>query len=416
VTAGGGAGAAGHEFEPGELARYARHLPLPGFGADGQRRLRDARVLVVGAGGLGSPVLLYLAAAGVGALGIVDDDVVDASNLQRQVIHGDAQVGRLKVESARDAVERLNPYVSVETHAVRLDAANAVEIVGRYDVVVDGTDSFDARYLVSDAAEVVGVPVVWGAIHQFDGQVAVFSARGLRAGRGASGEPPDLPGVTYRDVFPEPPAPGTVPDCATGGVLGVLCGTVGTAMATEVVKIVSGVGRPLLGRLAVYDALDGQWRYLTVRADPERVPVTEVVAPAPVACAVPGAQHDSAGAALDVPTSMSTDELAARLASREVVVLDVREDWELEAEPFEQRGSVAAAEGVEVHHVPSGVFFAGGAAAESALAGLPRDTVVAVLCKAGPRSERVAEAARAAGVDARTVEGGVLAWSSAASV
>ncbi|WP_100348795.1 ThiF family adenylyltransferase [Luteimicrobium subarcticum] len=390
---------------PAELARYARHLPLPGVGLDGQRRLRDARVLVVGAGGLGSPVVQYLAAAGVGTLGIVDDDVVDASNLQRQVLHRDADVGRRKVDSARDAVARTNPHVVVEAHPFRLDASNAVDLVSTYDVVVDGTDSFGARYLVSDAAEVAGRPVVWGAVHQFDGQVAVFSARPLG----------DLPGVTYRDVFPDPPPPGTVPDCATGGVLGVTCGTVGTAMATEVVKLVTGVGTPLLGRLAVHDALDGTWRYLTVRADPAREPVTAVAEPAPVACAVParadqGAAGDTSAPAAP-PTDVSARELADLLESgADVVVVDVREDWELAAEPF------VHAHDPRVRHVPSGTLLGGGDAARRALADLPDDRPVAVLCKAGPRSARVAEVAREAGVDARNVVGGLVAWRTEVSV
>jgi len=372
------------EMTTAELARYARQLALPGVGVPGQRRLRDARVLVVGAGGLGSPVLLYLAAAGVGTLGIVDDDVVDTSNLHRQVIHGDAQVGTAKVASAREAVARVNPHVRVEEHPFRLDAARALDLLARYDVVVDGTDSFEARYLVSDAAELAGIPVVWGAIHQYSGQVAVFSARGVG----------DAAGVTYRDVFPEPPPPGTVPDCATAGVFGVVCGTVGTAMATEVVKLLTGVGTTLLGRLAVYDALDGEWRYLAVRADPARTPVTALAEPEPVGCAVsePSATADR----------MDVAELGERLAGGDVVVLDVREDWELAAEPFDPPA------GADVRHLPFGRVVAGDA--DAALADLPRDAVVAVLCKAGPRAERVTEAARAVGVDARVVDGGLLAW------
>jgi adenylyltransferase/sulfurtransferase len=374
------------DLTPDELARYARQLALPGVGLDGQGRLRDARVLVVGAGGLGSPVLLYLAAAGVGTLGIVDDDVVDTSNLHRQVIHGDAQVGRPKVSSAREAVARVNPHVRVEEHGRRLDATNALDLLARYDVVVDGTDSFEARYLVSDAAELAGVPVVWGAIHQYSGQVAVFSARALG----------DAPGVTYRDVFPDPPPPGTVPDCATAGVFGVVCGTVGTAMATEVVKLVTGVGRTLLGRLAVYDALDAEWRYLTVRADPAREPVTALAEPEPVVCAVPVPEPAA------TPDRMDADELADRLGHGDVVVLDVREDWELATEPFDPGADA------DVRHLPFGRVLAGDA--HAALAELPRGVVVAVLCKAGPRAERVAEVARAEGVDARTVDGGMLAW------
>jgi adenylyltransferase/sulfurtransferase len=300
------------------------------------------------------------------------------------VIHGDAQVGTAKVASAREAVARVNPHVRVEEHPFRLDAARALDLLARYDVVVDGTDSFEARYLVSDAAELAGIPVVWGAIHQYSGQVAVFSARGVG----------DAAGVTYRDVFPEPPPPGTVPDCATAGVFGVVCGTVGTAMATEVVKLLTGVGTTLLGRLAVYDALDGEWRYLAVRADPARTPVTALAEPEPVACAVsePSATADR----------MDVAELGERLAGGDVVVLDVREDWELAAEPFDPPA------GADVRHLPFGRVVAGDA--DAALADLPRDAVVAVLCKAGPRAERVTEAARAVGVDARVVDGGLLAW------
>jgi len=324
----------------------------------------------------------------------VDDDAVDTSNLHRQVIHGDAQVGHAKVASARDAVACVNPHVHVEEHDLRLDATNALDLLARYDVVVDGTDSFEARYLVSDAAELVGVPVVWGAIHQYSGQVAVFSAAGLPASD--DGSRAALPGVTYRDVFPEPPPPGTVPDCATAGVFGVVCGTVGTAMATEVVKLLTGVGRTLLGRLAVYDALDGEWRYLTVRADPAREPVTALADPEPVVCAVPAPEPAT------TPDRMDADELADRLGRGDVVVLDVREDWELAAEPFDPGADA------DVRHLPFGRVAAGDARA--ALADLPRDVVVAVLCKAGPRAERVAEVARAEGVDARTVDGGMLAW------
>ncbi|MFF3065133.1 molybdopterin-synthase adenylyltransferase MoeB [Oerskovia sp. NPDC057915] len=458
-------------LSPQELARYSRHLALPGIGVEGQQRLRAARVLVVGAGGLGSPALLYLAAAGVGTVGIVDDDRVELSNLQRQVIHGGSDVGRPKVESARDAIADVNPHVSVRVHEHRLDASNVLDVLDGYDLVLDGTDNFATRYLVGDAAEVAGIPCVWGSIFRFQGQVSVFWS-----------VPPVGEGVVYRDVFPEPPPPGTVPDCATGGVLGAMCGTVGSVMATEAIKLVTGAGSTLLGRLAVYDSLELTWRHLTVRADPARVPVTALLAGdhayeafcgfAPADVAVPAAvssgkvffpgptadgrlavdlargagEPGGAGAAgtggrpvpatsdtsggpvpgtgatpsgsdpangrtddgatrpvgypvAATPTSLTARELADRLADPDddLLLLDVREDWETQ---------IVAIDGALV--VPSGVYAGPGAGA--ALADLPRGRTVAVLCKVGGRSDRVAGLARAAGVDARNVEGGVLAW------
>ncbi|MFE5310705.1 ThiF family adenylyltransferase [Isoptericola sp. NPDC056605] len=394
--------APGPELDAAHLARYARHLPLPGVGPEGQRRLAAARVLVVGAGGLGSPALQYLAAAGVGTLGVVDDDVVDVSNLQRQVVHGTADVGRPKVESARDRIADLAPDVEVVAHPVRLTPENVLEIVGGYDVVLDGADNFPTRYLVSDAAEILGVPVVWGAIHQFDGQVAVFWGAPVLAD--GTGEETRTRGVTYRDVFPVPPPPGTVPDCATGGVLGALCGTVGSVMATEAVKLITGAGTTLLGRIAVYDALELSWRQLAVRPDPTREPVAELLAddaayaafcglPAPV-----GGSADAAGSGLG-PASMSAVDAAALLAGGSPVALvDVREGWEVQALPV--AGATVS---------PSGAFLGGGDAAASAVAALPTDRPVLLVCAAGARSARVADVARAAGVDARSVEGGAPA-------
>ncbi|QDW62660.1 molybdopterin-synthase adenylyltransferase MoeB [Oerskovia sp. KBS0722] len=405
-------------LSPQELARYSRHLALPGIGVEGQQRLRAARVLVVGAGGLGSPALLYLAAAGVGTIGIVDDDRVEVSNLQRQVIHGGSDVGRPKVESARDAVAEVNPHVSVRLHEHRLDASNVLTVLDGYDVVLDGTDNFATRYLVGDAAEIAGIPCVWGSIFRFHGQVSVFWSA-----------PPVGEGVVYRDVFPEPPPPGTVPDCATGGVLGAMCGTVGSVMATEAIKLITGAGRTLLGRLAVYDSLELTWRHLTVRADPARVPVIELLAGdhayeafcgfAPAAAAVPAVVSSGTGLfsgptadgrlAVDLarvagepgptPTTLTAQELADRLADPDddVLLLDVREEWETQ---------IVTIDGARV--VPSGVYAGPGATA--ALADLPRDRTVAVLCKVGGRSDRVARLARAAGVDARNVEGGIVAW------
>ena len=393
----------GRDLTGAEADRYARHLALPGLGPEGQRRLAAARVLVVGAGGLGSPALLYLAAAGVGTIGIVDDDVVDVTNLQRQVAHGEADVGRPKTTSARATIAGLNPHVDVVEHPVRLGPDNVLDVLRGYDLVLDGADNFPTRYLVSDAAEILGLPVVWGSIDRFDGQVAVFwgaprfrTADGLAVRRGA----------TYRDVFPEPPPPGVVPDCATGGVLGAMCGTVGSVMATEAVKLVAGVGRPLLGRLAVYDALAPDWRELAVRPDPTREPVTELLA-----------GHDAyaafCGLAPAAPSAGSvggpggdpevTAAEARALLGADAVLVDVREEWEAQVRPVEG-----------ARRVSSGAFLGtadGGPddAARAALAELPTDRTVLLVCAAGPRSNRVAEVARAAGIDARSVVGGVPA-------
>lgn len=393
----------GRELGRDELARYARHLVLPGVGAEGQRRLANARVLVVGAGGLGSPALLYLAAAGVGTLGIVDDDVVEGSNLQRQVIHGVSDLGLPKTASARTTVTEVNQHVHVVEHRERLTTANALDVLSGYDLVLDGTDAFATRYLVSDAAEVLGIPCVWGAIYRFTGQVATFW-----------GAPPDgIEGVTYRDVFPVPPPPGASPDCAEGGVLGAMCGTVGSVMATEAIKLVTGAGDTLLGRLAMYDALALTWRQLTVRRDPGREPVTALLTgkgkgsgtgtgvgagdtdPYAVFCGLP--PTDDA----DDP-AVSVRELAAlRADGSEPVVLDVREPWEVE---------LAALPGARV--LPAGAF-AGESAVTVAgdVAAWAAGRPVHVLCKSGARSARVARQLRAAGIDARSVAGGILAWS-----
>ncbi|GHH79171.1 ThiF family adenylyltransferase [Promicromonospora soli] len=386
----------GRELGRDELARYARHLPLPGVGPEGQRRLANARVLVVGAGGLGSPALLYLAAAGVGTLGIVDDDVVEASNLQRQVIHGVSDLGLPKTASARAAIAEVNPHVQVVEHRERLTTANALDVLSGYDLVLDGTDAFATRYLVSDAAEVLGIPCVWGAIYRFTGQVATFW-----------GAPPDgVDGVTYRDVFPVPPPPGASPDCATGGVLGAMCGTVGSVMATEAVKLLTGAGDTLLGRLAVYDALALTWRQLAVRRDPARLPVTALltgtgdVDPYAVFCGLAPADGSGPAPSSD-EAAVSVRELAAlRADGSEPVVLDVREPWEVE---------LAALPGARV--VPSGAFAGDGAdAAVDDVAVWAAGRPVHVLCKSGVRSARVARRLRAAGIDARSVEGGIVAW------
>src|SRR5882757_7317122 len=241
------------ELTVDEVRRYSRHLIIPDVGMDGQKRLKNAKVLCVGAGGLGSPALLYLAAAGVGTLGIIDDDVVDESNLQRQVIHGQSDIGKPKAQSAKESVAEINPLITVNLHQVRLDSSNALDIFRDYDLIVDGTDNFATRYLVNDACVLLGKPYVWGSIYRFEGQVSVFW---------------EEHGPQYRDLYPEPPPPGMVPSCAEGGVLGVLCASIGSIMVTEAIKLITGIGEALLGRLMVYDALEMTYRAVRIRKDP----------------------------------------------------------------------------------------------------------------------------------------------------
>ncbi|WP_034228648.1 ThiF family adenylyltransferase [Actinotalea ferrariae] len=383
--------------------RWSRHLLLPQLGETAQRRLRNARVCVVGAGGLGAPVLLYLAAAGVGRLGIVDDDVVEASNLQRQVLHGVADVGRPKVDSAADAVRALDPEVEVVTHPVRLDAGTA-DLLSDYDLVVDGTDNFPTRYLVNDACVRLGLPEVWGSVFRFDAQVAVFW-----------GSPPAGSGVApvqLRDLFPAPPPPGTVPSCAEGGVLGAMCGQVGSLMATEAVKLLTGVGRPLLGRLLVLDALAARWTEVPLVAATTASSATGDAAsdgsapgvpapdgPAPDGPAPDDPAPDDGGSQVPVPVVAATD-LAARLTAREqggpdLQLVDVREPGERQ---------VVAIPGADP--VPLGGLLDG-----STLAQVRRDVPVVLHCRSGVRSEQAARALLAAGwADVAHLEGGVLAW------
>ena len=246
------------ELTVDEVRRYSRHLIIPDIGMTGQKRLKNAKVLCVGAGGLGSPALMYLAAAGVGTLGIVEFDTVDESNLQRQIIHGQSDIGRSKAESARESVLEINPYVNVIVHDTRLDNDNVLEIFAGYDLIVDGTDNFATRYLVNDAAVLLNKPYVWGSIYRFEGQASVFW---------------NEYGPNYRDLYPEPPPAGMVPSCAEGGVLGVLCASIGSIMVTEAIKLITGIGDPLVGRLMIYDALDMTYRQVKVRKDPNAAPI-----------------------------------------------------------------------------------------------------------------------------------------------
>jgi sulfur-carrier protein adenylyltransferase/sulfurtransferase len=370
----------GPELTIDEVRRYSRHLIIPDVGMLGQRRLKNARVLVVGAGGLGSPALMYLAAAGVGTLGIAEFDVVDESNLQRQIIHGQSDVGRPKAESARDSVREINPYVDVVVHDTRLDNDNVLEIFSRYDLVVDGTDNFATRYLVNDAAVILGKPYVWGSIFRFDGQASVFW---------------DEHGPNYRDLYPEPPPPGMVPSCAEGGVLGVLCASIGSIMATEAIKLVTGIGEPLVGRLVVFDALEMSYRTLKVHKDPTAEPIKELIDYEAFCGAI---STEAAEAAVDATISVRTLEewLAQReRGERDFELVDVREPNEYEINRIP--GAVL---------IPKGDFLTG-----DALARLPQDRQVVLHCKSGQRSAEVLAVVKGAGLaDAVHVGGGVAAW------
>jgi sulfur-carrier protein adenylyltransferase/sulfurtransferase len=358
----------GPPLEPEEVTRYSMHLLLPQLGQVAQRRLRNARVCVVGAGGLGAPVVLYLAAAGVGRLGIVDDDDVELSNLQRQVLHTVADVGRAKVRSAARAVHALDPSVQVTTHHVRLDE-DTVDLLSDYDVVVDGTDNFATRYLVNDACVRLGIPEVWGSVYRFDAQVAVFWGR----------PPAGVPPVQLRDLFPRPPAPGTVPGCAEGGVLGAMCGQVGSVMATEVVKLVTGVGQPLLGRVLVLDALAARWTEVPLVGDPQR------------SASVPTRPAEEPPVEVG---SVSPRELVRLLDQQAVTLVDVREAGERDLVSIP--GSV---------HVPLADVLAGRDGA------VPEGRPVVLHCRSGVRSEQAARSLLAAGrPDVTHLAGGILAW------
>jgi sulfur-carrier protein adenylyltransferase/sulfurtransferase len=375
-----------------EVRRYARHLLVPEVGSLGQRRLKNARVLVVGAGGLGSPALLYLAAAGVGTIGVVDADVVDESNLQRQLVHGAGDVGRPKVESARERIAEVNPLVQVHTFPVRLDSSNAMDVLSGYDVVVDGSDNFPTRYLLNDACVLLGIPCVWGSVYRFDGQASVWFARH---------------GPCYRCIFPEPPPPGLVPSCAEGGVLGVLCAAIGSLQATEVVKLVTGIGAPLVGRLALHDALRSTWRQIRVEADPRcavcgATPTVTELIDYEGFCGLGPAADGSDGSAdpAAADESVTARELAALLAARaegrdDFVLVDVREPGEREIVSIP--GAVT---------VPKSAFYNGDAWQQ-----LPFDKRIILHCRSGVRSSECLRLLRAAGhPDAAHVDGGVLAW------
>lgn len=368
------------ELTRDEVARYSRHLIIPDLGVDGQKRLKNARVLVIGAGGLGSPTLLYLAAAGVGTIGIVEFDVVDESNLQRQIIHGQSDVGRSKALSARDSILEINPLVTVNLHEFRLDTDNAVPLFEQYDLVLDGTDNFATRYLVNDAAVLAHKPYVWGSIYRFAGQVSVFWE-----------DAPDGRGLNYRDLYPEPPAPGTVPSCAEGGVLGILCASVASVMGTEAIKLITGIGESLLGRLMIYDALDMTYRTIAIRKDPATPKITELV-DYDAFCGV--VSDDAAAAAAD--STVTPIELRELLDSgKPVALIDVREPSEW---------AINHIEGAEL--IPKSALDSG-----AGLARVPQDRIAVLYCKTGIRSAEALLALKQAGfADALHLQGGIVAW------
>ena len=373
------------ELSPEEVLRYSRHLMLPQVGMSGQRKLKAARVLLVGAGGLGSPLALYLAAAGVGHLGLVDFDAVDVTNLQRQVLHGTADVGRAKLDSARDRIADLNPHVELATYETRLTSANALDILGGYDVVVDGTDNFPTRYLTNDACVLLGTPNVYGSIFRFEGQVSVFDA---------------ARGPCYRCLFREPPPPGLVPSCAEGGVLGVLPGVVGSLQALETIKLILGVGQPLVGRLLLFDALAMRWRELVLRKDPEcpacgeRRTITGLI-DYDEFCGVPQAEAAEAAARRGMPR-MTPAELKARLDRGErLTIVDVREpqEWDIaNLAPLGARLIPLGQLAERMHELSSA------------------DEIV-LHCRSGVRSAKAYRQLHAAGFRRLwNLEGGILAW------
>ena len=371
------------ELTTAEIHRYSRHLIIPDVGVPGQKRLKNSRVLCVGAGGLGSPALMYLAAAGVGTLGIIDFDTVDESNLQRQVIHGQSDIGRSKAESAAASIREINPYVDVVIHDTALDRDNVFDIFGRYDLIVDGTDNFATRYLVNDAAVLLGKPYVWGSIFRFDGQASVFWADH---------------GPCYRCLYPEPPPPGMVPSCAEGGVLGVLCASIGSIQVTEAIKLLTGIGEPLVGRLTVYDALEMAYRTITVKKDPDCVlcgphaTQTELLADYEDFC---GAVSVAAQAAAAGATITATELHEWQEAGKDLLLVDVREPAEYEIVRIPDSTLI-----------PKGNILSG-----EALARLPQDRQIVLYCKSGVRSAEALAALKDAGFrDAVHVQGGVLAW------
>jgi molybdopterin/thiamine biosynthesis adenylyltransferase/rhodanese-related sulfurtransferase len=373
----------GVELSPDEIARFSRHLILPEVGMEGQKRLKGASVLCVGTGGLGSPLLLYLAAAGVGRLGIVDFDVVDHSNLQRQVIHGTSWVGKPKIESAKARIHEINPHCQVDLYETALTSENALEIIRPYDIVCDGTDNFPTRYLVNDACVLLGKPNVYGSIFRFEGQATVFNL--------------DAESPNYRDLFPEPPPPGLVPSCAEGGVVGVLPGIIGVIQATEAVKIITGIGTTLSGRLLLFDALKMSFRELKLRPSPER-PVIDKLIDYQEFCGVGGTApgQEEAGAV----ETISVSELKTLLDSGgdDIVLLDVRMPQEAEI------ATIPGAVLVPLDQIENGT-------AIEQVRELTAGKRLYAHCKLGGRSAKALIALKREGIEGTNVSGGIDAWS-----
>jgi len=369
------------ELSREEILRYSRHLLIPEVGLEGQRRLKASSALIVGTGGLGSPVALYLAAAGIGRIGLVDYDVVDSSNLQRQVIHGTSTVGKLKVESAKAKLLDLNPDIQVDVYNEPYTSENALRIARDYDIILDGTDNFPTRYLTNDVAVFLGKPNVYASIYRFDGQVSVFYAE---------------EGPCYRCLFPEPPPPGLVPSCAEGGVLGVLPGTIGTLQATEALKVLLGIGEPLIGKLLLYNALDMSFDVVKLKKNPNcrvcgpNADITELIDYEEF-CGVPSHDHEegSAGAGFDITAS----ELSERIKHNHLKLLDVREPHEL-----------------EISALPNAVNIPLGQLA-GRLSELDSAEEMVVFCKGGTRSARALELLASAGFKkVKNLKGGINAW------
>lgn len=362
-----------------EIGRYSRHLTLEEVGVAGQQKLKAAKVLCIGTGGLGSPLLLYLAAAGVGRIGIVDYDVVDASNLQRQIVHGTSSIGKPKVESAKARILDVNPNVQVDVYEEALTSENALRIFADYDVIVDGTDNFPTRYLVNDACVILGKPNVYGSIFKFEGQATVFNYQG---------------GPQYRDLYPEPPPPGLVPSCAEGGVLGILPGIIGVIQATETVKIILGLGTTLSGRLLLYNALDMKFRELRLRKDPEGKPITELIDYVQF-CGVPANDH-VAEATVPAFENITAKDLKKRMDEGwKPFVLDVRKPFEADI------AKLGFADLLEPHETVANIA-----------AKLPKDRDIVVHCKLGGRSAKAAETLAGLGFTRLfNLEGGITAWS-----
>ncbi|HTB98801.1 MAG TPA: molybdopterin-synthase adenylyltransferase MoeB [Terracidiphilus sp.] len=370
------------ELTTDDLSRYSRHLILPEVGMEGQQRLKAARVLCVGTGGLGSPLALYLAAAGIGTLGLVDFDVVDASNLQRQIIHSTKDIGRKKLDSAAEKLTALNPALNVVKHDTMLSSANALEILKDYDIVADGTDNFPTRYLVNDACVLLGKPNAYGSIFRFEGQASVFATED---------------GPCYRCLYPEPPPPGLVPSCAEGGVLGILPGLVGVIQATEVIKLILGKGSPLIGRLLLVDALGMRFRELKLRKNPEcpvcgtHPTVTRLIDYEQFCGILPETQQDKA-MKNGIPQITVKEYKQRRDAGDDIFLLDVREPYEVQ---IAQIGGTV----IPQNDVPN------------RLAEIPRDREIVVHCRSGARSQRIAELLKQSGyANVSNLAGGILAW------